>query len=140
MLLFLTKIVLTEHFFMSVIRELGSIKAQFRFFSRTSAASLALDWIEECMENTKWWIHIQSSMEECRLSAPPLPASSPQKTQFFPGPKSSKVEEDNILEFALLYKRKEKNVGQIVLLSDDVTLKIKSKAEVLSYSLTDSYN
>lgn len=125
---------------MSVIRELDCIKQrQFRIFRRTSQASLALEWIEECMANTKWWIHIQSSMEEHRLIAPTLPAS-PQ-TQFveeswaFPGPNSSKdiaspTVEDHSLDCALLCRRKE-NEGQLVLLSDDITLKIKSMAKVL---------
>ncbi|KAJ1424895.1 SMAD/FHA domain superfamily [Sesbania bispinosa] len=119
-----------------VIRELGNMKQQFRIFSRNSEASLALEWIEECMEKTEWWIHIQGSLEECRLIAPSPPAASPQ-TQFvgescwvFPGLKSSKESasptvEDNILDFALLYRRKE-SIGQVVLLSEDVTLKIKS--------------
>ena len=117
------------------------MRRQFRIFRRISEASLALEWIEECMANTKWWIHIQSSMEECRLITPTPPAS-PQ-TQFieeiaFPGPKGSEeiaspTGEDDILDCALLYRRKENN-RQLVLLSDDVPLKIKSMAEVLLLS------
>ncbi|XP_061346303.1 FHA domain-containing protein PS1-like [Gastrolobium bilobum] len=109
-----------------VLRELGNMKQQFRIFRRTSEASLALEWIEECMENTKWWIHIQCSKEECMLI---------EESWAFPGPKSSKefasrTVEDHILECALQHRRKE-NVGQLVLLSDDVTLKIKSMAKGL---------
>lgn len=89
---------------LSVIRELGSMKQQFRFFRRTSEADLTLQWIKECMENTKWWIRIQSSM----------------------------VIEDDILDYALQYRRKE-NAGQIVLLSNDVTVKIKSMAKVTHF-------
>ncbi|TKY51537.1 FHA domain-containing protein PS1 [Spatholobus suberectus] len=122
-----------------VIRELGSMKQQFRILRRTSEASLALEWIEECMEKTRWWIQIQSSMEECRLTAPTAPASPQthfiEESWAFPGFKSSKecvspTLEDHTLDCALQYRRKE-NVGQLVLLSDDVTLKIKSMAKGL---------
>ncbi|KAG4919276.1 hypothetical protein JHK85_057557 [Glycine max] len=60
---------------LQVIRELGSMKQQFRILRTTSEASLALEWIEECLEKTRWWIHIQSSMEEFRLTALTPPAS-----------------------------------------------------------------
>nr|KYP74739.1 Nuclear inhibitor of protein phosphatase 1 [Cajanus cajan] len=123
-----------------VVRELGSMKQQqFRIFRRTSQASLALEWIEECMEKTRWWIHIQSSREECRLTAPTPPASPYgqfiEESWAFPGSNSSKERaspkvEDHILDCALQYRSK-KNVGQLVLLSDDVTLKIKSMAKGL---------
>jgi len=131
---------------MSVIRELGCMKQQFRLFRTTSEASLALEWIKECMEKTRWWIHIQSSMEECRLTVPTLSAS-PQ-TQFvgfrISNKCSSPAVEDHILDCALQYRTKE-NVGQLVLLSHDVTLKIKSMAKVFSsieykiYSLDTSH-
>ncbi|RHN81552.1 putative peptidylprolyl isomerase [Medicago truncatula] len=99
----------------SVIRELGSMKQQIGIFRRISEAALALEWIEECIGKTKWWIHIQSSMEdEFRLIAPTPP------TQF----------NEDVLDCALQYRRKD-NVGQIVLLSDDVNLKIKSMAKGL---------
>ncbi|KAK7279705.1 hypothetical protein RJT34_24762 [Clitoria ternatea] len=121
-----------------VIRELDSMKQQFKIFRRTSEASLALEWLEECMENTKPWIHIQSSII-CRQTAS-IPPVSPHN-QFikerwaFPAPNSSKecsspTVEDHIIDFALQYRRNE-NVGQLVLLSDDVTLKIKSMAKGL---------
>ena len=127
------------HTLMSVIRELGSMKQKFRIFRTTSEASLALEWIEECLEKTRWWIHIQSSMEEFRLTA--LTHHASPQTRFieeswaFPGLNtlkkcaSPKVE-DHILDSALQYGRKE-NVGQLVLLSSDVSLKIKSMAKVL---------
>ncbi|KAG4395190.1 hypothetical protein GLYMA_20G176566v4 [Glycine max] len=93
-----------------VIRELGSMKQQFRILRTTSEASLALEWIEECLEKTRWWIHIQSSMEEFRLTALTPPAS-PQ-TRFIeeswalPGFNTSKKcaspkVEDHILDCAL---------------------------------------
>ncbi|KAK7357097.1 hypothetical protein VNO80_16380 [Phaseolus coccineus] len=114
----------------------GCMKQQFRLFRTTSEASLALEWIKECIEKTRWWIHIQSSMEECS----PTLSASPQ-TQFveeswaFPGFSisnkcASPAVEDHILDCALQYRRKE-NVGQLVLLSHDVTLKIKSMAKGL---------
>ncbi|RDX97875.1 FHA domain-containing protein PS1, partial [Mucuna pruriens] len=108
-----------------VIRELSSMKQQFRIFRRSSEASLALEWIEECMEKTRWWIHIQSSMEECMLTAP----TSPQ-TKFIEDSWAFPTVEDHILDCALQYRRKD-NVGQFVLLSDNVTLKIKSMAKGL---------
>ncbi|XP_027348090.1 FHA domain-containing protein PS1 [Abrus precatorius] len=136
-----------------VIRELNSMKRQFTIFRRISEASLALEWIEECMVKTNWWIRIHSSVEEGGLIAPTPPAF-PQ-TQFseertFLGGSGSEREsgssqplsshkfmdiasptlEDHILDFALLYKRKHHD-GQLALLSEDVTLKIKCMAEGL---------
>ncbi|KAK4279765.1 hypothetical protein QN277_011488 [Acacia crassicarpa] len=124
-----------------VIKELDSMKQPFSFFRRTSQASLALEWIEECMVKTKWWIHVQSSIEEGMLIAPTPPATPP--TQFneecwnfnLSSHKSSMeivspTAEDHILDYVLTYRRKQ-NDGQFVLLSDDVTLKIKSMAEGL---------
>lgn len=112
------------------------MKQQFTIFRRISEASLALEWIEECMVRTNWWIHIQSSMEEEMMIAPTPPAS-PQ-TQFSSQSLSfhkssleiaSPTVEDHILDFVLLYRRKQ-NDGQLVLLSEDVSLKIKCMAEV----------
>jgi hypothetical protein len=88
---------------------LGSIKQQFGIFRKTSEANLALKWIEECMGSTKWWIHII----DCA----------------FP------IVEDHILDCALEYRRKY-DVRHVVLLSDDIVLKIKSMAKVfLHYPL-----
>ena len=119
------------------------MKRQYSIFRRISEASLALEWIEECMVKTRWWIHIQSSVEEERLIAPTPPASP--HTQFseeswaFPvgiGSShkcsveiASPTAEDHILDFALLYRRKHSD-GQLVLFSEDFTLKIKCMAEV----------
>ncbi|KAE9621103.1 putative transcription factor interactor and regulator FHA-SMAD family [Lupinus albus] len=120
-----------------VIGELNRMKQQFSIFRRISEASLALEWIEECMVKTNWWIHIQSSMEVESMIAPTPPAFpytqfSLQSLSF----RRSSVEvasptlEDDILDFVLLYRRKH-NDGQLVLLSEDVTLKIKCMAEGL---------
>ncbi|XP_057445734.1 FHA domain-containing protein PS1 isoform X2 [Lotus japonicus] len=126
-----------------VIRELQSMKQQnsfFRRFRRISEASLALEWVEECMVNTNWWIHIQSSVDEGRRIAPTPPASPQtqicEESWSFHGGIGSFMEipsptiEDHILDFTLLHKRKQID-GQLVLLSEDVTLKINCMAEGL---------
>ncbi|KAI5399948.1 FHA domain-containing protein PS1 [Lathyrus oleraceus] len=89
----------------SVITELGSMKQRIGVFRRIpEEATLALEWIEECIGKTKWWIHIL----DCA----------------FP------IVEDQILDCALQYRRKD-NAGQLVLLSDDINLKIKSMVKGL---------
>lgn len=112
------------------------------FLSRMTEASAALQWIEECMATTKWWIHVQSSAEESSL-VPPTPRASahwfsedrgafsvgsipfsPCTLQEIVTPTAA----DHILESALFFKQTKS--GQFVLLSDDVTLKIKAMAEV----------
>ncbi|KAB1220679.1 hypothetical protein CJ030_MR3G009371 [Morella rubra] len=132
-----------------VIRELDCLKRRSSLFRRTTEASSVLEWIEECMVKTKSWIHVQSSSEEERMIAPTPPASAPSSysddsEQFPYGTASSMpisilgspseivspTAEDHILDCALLY-RKIKNDGRLVLLSDDVTLKIKAMAEGL---------
>lgn len=130
------------HYAMSVIRELDRMKQQFTIFRRISESSLALEWIEECMVKSNWWIHIQSSVDEGRLIAPTPPASpltqfseeswTSLSTQKFSMEIASPTVEDHILDFALLYRRNQ-NDGQLILLSEDVTLKIKCMAEVSSY-------
>ncbi|OAY72536.1 FHA domain-containing protein PS1 [Ananas comosus] len=46
------------------------------FFRRPSSkASSTLQWIEECMENTSWWLHVQSSLET--KPATPTPPITP---------------------------------------------------------------
>ena len=46
-------------------------------FRRTTEASSVLEWIEDCMIKPKWWIHIQSTMEE-GVPIVPTPPSTPQ--------------------------------------------------------------
>lgn len=114
------------------------------FFTRMTEASAALNWIEECMAGTERWIHVQSSAEEGRLVPPTPPAAasprwfteensvfsvgsipfSPYSLQEIVTPTAA----DHILECALLFRRT--TDGQLVLLSDDVALKIKAMAEV----------
>ncbi|KAF5735401.1 hypothetical protein HS088_TW15G00903 [Tripterygium wilfordii] len=131
-----------------VIRELDCLK-RCSIFRRTEASSV-LEWIEECMFKTKWWIHVQSSVEEGWPVAPTPPASpQPHFSEggggFSCGTTSSvpfsihgslmnivsPTAEDHILDHAL-HIRKMKNDGQeVVLLSNDITLKIKAMAEGL---------
>ncbi|KAL3830270.1 hypothetical protein ACJIZ3_019072 [Penstemon smallii] len=126
-----------------VVRELDCMLKRGSFFRRTTEVSAALQWIEDCMANAKWWIHVQTSAEESGLIPPTPPASSPHwfgeekgAFHFSANPFSpyslqeivTPTAEDHILECALFFKRT-RNEGQLVLLSDDVTLKIKAMAE-----------
>ncbi|KAL2520090.1 FHA domain-containing protein PS1-like [Forsythia ovata] len=126
-----------------VIRELDCMLRRGNFFRRTTEVSAALQWIEECMKNAEGWIHVQSLAEERRPVAP-TPPSSPlswfceEKGAFSIGSSPfspcsiqdivTPTTEDHILECALFFKRI-RNDGQLVLLSDDVTLKIKAMSE-----------
>ncbi|KAL0314208.1 UNVERIFIED_CONTAM: FHA domain-containing protein PS1 [Sesamum angustifolium] len=128
---------------LQVVRELDCMLRRGSFFTRMTEVSAALQWIEECMAVAKWWIHIQSSADESQLIPPTPPASphwssedkgafpvgsisfSPYSLQEIVTPTAT----DHILECALFFKQTRKN-GQLVLLSDDVTLKIKAMAEV----------
>ncbi|XP_022772396.1 FHA domain-containing protein PS1 [Durio zibethinus] len=132
-----------------VIRELDCLKRRGSLFRRTTEASSVLKWIEDCMLKSKWWIHVQSTMEEGGPIAPTPPATP--ESQFSEGSMgnpfgttrsapfsargglmeiASPTAEDHILDCALLF-RKMKSDGQFVLLSNDVTLKIKAMAEGL---------
>ncbi|KAJ6693599.1 hypothetical protein OIU85_004381 [Salix viminalis] len=132
-----------------VIRELDCLKRRSSLFRRKTEASMLLEWIEECMVRTPWWIHVQSSVEEGRHIAPTPPASPPsrfsQGSEGFPCGSGSSVPfpahgrlleivsptaEDHILEYALSYRKMNRD-GQLILLSNDVTLKIKAMAEGL---------
>ncbi|WOL11161.1 FHA domain-containing protein PS1-like isoform X1 [Canna indica] len=124
-----------------VIRELDCLKRRECFFSKsTKMASKALQWIEQCMKNTSWWIHAQSSFET--IPVPPTPPISPQSPYGDSvEPKSfstygslteivSPTAEDHILDSALLFK-KIKTGAKFVILSNSITLKIKAMAEGL---------
>ncbi|TXG53148.1 hypothetical protein EZV62_022317 [Acer yangbiense] len=124
-----------------VIRELDCLKRRGGLFRRTTEISSVLEWIEECMVKTEWWINIQSSAEEL-MPIGPTPPASPQ-SRFSDGSTSwgpfssytslteivSPTAEDHILDYGLLYRKM--NGGQLVLLSNDVTLKIKAMSEGL---------
>ncbi|XP_042471055.1 FHA domain-containing protein PS1-like isoform X1 [Zingiber officinale] len=123
-----------------VLRELDCLKRRESFFSKsTKMASKALQWIEKCMVNVSWWIHVQSSFET--LPAAPTPPISP-RSPLFTGPKSSfsscgnltdivsPTAEDHILDSALFFKNRKRD-GQFVILSNSITLKIKAMAEGL---------
>ncbi|KAL8482607.1 hypothetical protein ACS0TY_028684 [Phlomoides rotata] len=127
-----------------VVRELDCMLKRASFFSRMTEASAALNWIEECMAATKWWIHVQNSVEEGRL-VPPTPPAAAASPRWFSEEKSvfsvgsipfspcslqeivTPTAADHILDCALLFRRTID--GQLVLLSDDVALKIKAMAE-----------
>ncbi|XP_042436131.1 uncharacterized protein LOC122022161 isoform X1 [Zingiber officinale] len=123
-----------------VLRELDCLKRRESFFSKpTKMASKALQWIEKCMVNVSWWIHVQRSFET--LPAAPTPPISP-RSPLFTGPKSSfsscgnlteivsPTAEDHILDSALFFKNRKRD-GQFVILSNSITLKIKAMAEGL---------
>nr|GMD80852.1 FHA domain-containing protein PS1-like [Ipomoea batatas] len=113
-----------------VIRELDCMKRRSGFFRRSTEVTSALEWVEDCMINTKWWIHVQSSEEEA-IAIPPTPPATPASLISYDSLLNivSPTAEDHILEYALSFRKI--NNGQLVLLSDDVTLKIKSMAEGL---------
>ncbi|MBA0856805.1 hypothetical protein Goshw_003334 [Gossypium schwendimanii] len=126
-----------------VIRELDYLKRRGSLFRRTTEASSVLEWIEECMVKTKWWIRVQSTMEEGGPIAPTPPAtphshfSEGSMGNSF-GPFSARgilmkiatpTAEDHILDYALLCRKMKSDDGQLVVLSNDVTLKIKAMAE-----------
>lgn len=115
------------------------------FLRRTTEASAAKQWIEESLAVAKWWIHVQSSAEEGSLAPPTPPASScwfgedkgsctfsagssspfsPHNLQEIITPTAT----DHILECALLFKRTRNN-AQLVILTEDIALKIKGMAE-----------
>ncbi|KAL1219440.1 FHA domain-containing protein PS1 [Cardamine amara subsp. amara] len=124
----------------TVLRELNEVKRarSLLFRRRTEIASSALDWIEECKVNTKWWIQVQSPSEETKAIAP-TPPVTPQSNDSATFPFSfhwsnnapeidSPTSVDQVLECALLYRNRNRD-EKLVLLSNDVTLKIKAMAE-----------
>lgn len=129
---------------MIVIREVDCLKRRGSLFRRTTEASSVLEWIEECMVKSKWWIHVQSTTEEGGPPATPQSLFSegsvgnPFGTPFSARGGglmeiASPTAEDHILDCALIFK-KIKRDGQLVLLSNDVTLKMKAMAEVLMFA------
>ncbi|XP_010461265.1 PREDICTED: FHA domain-containing protein PS1-like [Camelina sativa] len=124
----------------TVLRELNEVKRSrsLLFRRRTEMASSALDWIEECEVNSKWWIQVQSPSEETKATAP-TPPVTPQSNGSLAFPFSlhwntyapeidSPTSEDQVLECALLYRNRNRD-EKLVLLSNDATLKIKAMAE-----------
>ncbi|XP_074371472.1 LOW QUALITY PROTEIN: FHA domain-containing protein PS1 [Apium graveolens] len=122
-----------------VIRELDCMKRRGYLFTKTEISS-ALQWINDCMRNTNWWIHVESLMEGGKHpTASSLSTSEGEIEDFaFSSTLSSAFPNfleivsptpgDHILECALL-NRRIKNDGNLVILSDDVLLKIKAMAE-----------
>ncbi|XP_016457121.2 FHA domain-containing protein PS1-like [Nicotiana tabacum] len=140
----------------TVVRELDCMKRRASLFRKTTEVSAALEWIEDCMINAKSWIHVQSCAEETRSVAPTPPATAPlslfsEENGMFPiggslpfSPHGGLMEsasptaEDHILEYALFFKRTNKN-GQLVLLSNDLTMKIKAMAEGLNCETAEEF-
>ncbi|KVI06556.1 Forkhead-associated (FHA) domain-containing protein [Cynara cardunculus var. scolymus] len=88
-----------------VMRELMDIKGQDDIPKKsTKKVSLALKWIDECMVDTKWWIHVDDEILH-----------------------SSEAELE-VLETALHLCKKITD-RKIIILSNDLTLKIKAMAE-----------
>lgn len=84
-----------------VLKELMDIKGQHDLFNRTTKkVSLALKWLEECRITTRWWIHMDDEIEK----------------------------ESSVLE-SVIQLCKEIKDGKIVILSNDVSLKIESMAK-----------
>ncbi|GAB2271948.1 hypothetical protein Dimus_006776 [Dionaea muscipula] len=126
-----------------VIRELDCMKRKSTFFRRKTEVSAALEWIEECLEKREWWMHIQTSVEEGRSVAPTPPphsAATPQSVSssgrlngsaFGILPEIvSPTAEDHVLDYALFFRRF-KNDGHLVLLTNDIALRIKAMGEGL---------
>ncbi|KAL0909820.1 hypothetical protein M5K25_020718 [Dendrobium thyrsiflorum] len=132
-----------------VIRELDHLKRCQGILSRGTKASSVLQWIEESMMRTSWWIHVQSSSET--FPAAPTPPATPRSllcdgslgfgtatSPNFTGFSTcgslmeivSPTAEDHILDCALLFKRI-KDDGQLMLLTSSTTLRIKAMAEGL---------
>lgn len=133
---------------MIVIRELDCMKQREGLFRRSSKATSILQWIEECMENESWWIHVQSSSEmspvaptppatpttQCNDEEKEVAAGTFNPMAFF-SPRSftdtvSPKTEDRILDCALLFNTLRSNQN-IIILSKSITLKIKAMAEGL---------
>ncbi|KAL9245500.1 hypothetical protein vseg_019145 [Gypsophila vaccaria] len=118
-----------------VITELSSLKRQVSFFRRNTEVLSALEWIQDCMLRTGWWIRVQSSVEEGRPVAPTPPASPQNGSYAFSGFECRKevlspTVDDDVLDFALNFK-KNNHDGRLVLLSNDITTKIKAMAEAM---------
>lgn len=120
-------------------------------FRRSSKATSILQWIDECMENESWWIHVQSTSEMFPVAPTPPATPSAQCIEeeikissgstFNPmalfSPRSfadivSPKPEDRVLDCALLF-RKLRSEQRMVIVSSSITLKIKAMAEVTSF-------
>ncbi|KAH6785962.1 hypothetical protein C2S51_038417 [Perilla frutescens var. frutescens] len=53
-----------------ILRERDYMVRSASFLSRMTEAFAALQWVEDCMVSTKWWIHVQSLAEEGKLIPP----------------------------------------------------------------------
>ncbi|MBA0830074.1 hypothetical protein Goarm_014622 [Gossypium armourianum] len=99
-----------------VIRELDYLKRRGSLFRRTTEASSVLEWIEECMVKTKCEGSMGNSFGPFSARGILMKIATP-------------TAEDHILDYALLCRKMKSDDGQLVVLSNDVTLKIKAMAE-----------
>jgi hypothetical protein len=131
----------------TVIRELDSMKQREGLLRRSSKATSVLRWIDECMENESWWIHVQGTSEMFPVAPTPPATPSAQRideeikfssSAFNPmalfSPRGfadivSPKPEDRVLDCALFFK-KSRSEQRMVVLSHSITLKIKAMAEV----------
>lgn len=144
-----------------VMRELEGMKQREGMFKRSSKATSIMQWIEDCMENESWWIHVQSSSE--MLPVAPTPPATPTEMQrsseeseataagafnsmlalfsprSFTGIFSPRIladidspkTEDRVLDCALLFNKLRGSGQNMVILSNSVNLKIKAMSEGL---------
>ncbi|KAI4389382.1 hypothetical protein MLD38_001613 [Melastoma candidum] len=115
----------------TVIRELECLKLRSGLFRRATDVSSLLEWIELCMVTTPWWIRVQTKPEEERSIAPTPPTSPCSTDMSIWGNQceiNSPTSEDHILEHALLLSRTQAD-RRVILISNDVTMKIKAMAE-----------
>lgn len=124
-----------------VIRELDCLKRQ-KTSKKQNEVQGILRWVEDCMVKIGWWIHVQKSTESLPVGVTP-PASPHSRLSDGSNDAASSVAfssygnfvdvlsptaEDHILECALRFKKLATD-GNVVLLTNDVALKIKAMAE-----------
>lgn len=131
----------------TVIKELEFLKRGESLFRKgTNDASSILQSIENCMVQTGWWIHVQSSeemMAKLQTATPPSTPTIPVgggggggggylfNTKLMAvglAEVVSPTADDHILDCAIQFKKEQQQ--QLVLLTQRISLKIKAMAEV----------
>ncbi|KAK9066676.1 hypothetical protein SSX86_013999 [Deinandra increscens subsp. villosa] len=98
-----------------VVKELMEIKSEDSYFKRSSQnASLALKWIDECMMNTRWWIHEDDETVHSSIAVP------------------------EVLEIALRLRKETDQ--KIIILTNNLTLKIKAMAEGIMCEAAEEFH
>ncbi|MCL7028455.1 hypothetical protein MKW94_013817 [Papaver nudicaule] len=128
-----------------VIKVLDSLKRrgslQFNWAAEVFPSS-SLDWIEECVIKTNWWMHVQSVLEESLPIAPTSPASplsglTDMSHDAF-GRALQLSSFGSLMEIASPTAQY-KNSERLVFLSSSVALKIKAMAEGLIRGTADEF-